>query len=589
MTPFYRFSTVALLGLAMAAYMAAGCGGSSPAAASNNATANASAASDKDGDGVADSKDNCPSTKNADQADADKDGKGDVCDTKASGSGNSGSGSDGGTTVTSSDSNSNSTSGDSSSGGGNAGGGSTGNEAPAVDTDQDGVADTSDNCPSVANATQVNQDGDALGDVCDDDQDGDSVANATDNCATTANANQTDTDGDTQGDACDTDDDNDGVADTTDNCPLVANPNQADNASPTSSITADKIGDACQWAEVMILKEDVVSNYPQPVKGVYGFHKVPFGSEGKTKTTIYTVGSNAFGASLVDTPLMYRGDYTGIVSGTTQLTDIWGSALVDSTVDNLYIIGNSSTVIHYSATLSKSTQLAAPDDVTGIPSGSSLLSVWGSGENDIYIVGTDSTFMTGLILHSTGDDTWTQIATPAPYAYKIFYTIFGFDASNVFVAGKGNVVLYYNGTEWLGTETNLPDNAFIDKLWGSSTADLYAIEYHSESGNFVYNIIHSVDFGMTWSNLNADTIPSTGAFPTCIWGYVSGGKTIVYFPMSDGTYKLWNGTTLSDGSFGRSFLPNRMFGSPDGKDITVVGESGTTGVVLHIGSMNDAS
>lgn len=36
---------------------------------------------DSDGDGIVDSKDNCPLTANANQADFDKDGKGDVCDT----------------------------------------------------------------------------------------------------------------------------------------------------------------------------------------------------------------------------------------------------------------------------------------------------------------------------------------------------------------------------------------------------------------------------------------------------------------------------------------------------------------------------
>ncbi len=36
-----------------------------------------------------------------------------------------------------------------------------------VDTDGDGVADSADNCPSVANANQADADGDGLGDVCD--------------------------------------------------------------------------------------------------------------------------------------------------------------------------------------------------------------------------------------------------------------------------------------------------------------------------------------------------------------------------------------------------------------------------------------
>jgi hypothetical protein len=80
---------------------------------------------------------------------------------------------------------------------------------PIVDTDGDGVPDASDNCPTVANSSQTDSDGDGLGDACDPtptpivDTDGDGVPDASDNCPTTANASQTDTDGDGLGDACD--------------------------------------------------------------------------------------------------------------------------------------------------------------------------------------------------------------------------------------------------------------------------------------------------------------------------------------------------------------------------------------------------
>jgi thrombospondin type 3 repeat protein/beta-propeller repeat-containing protein len=73
----------------------------------------------------------------------------------------------------------------------------------AVDADGDGVPDASDNCPTVFNPDQANNDGDALGDVCDPDDDNDGVLDGADNCQFVANPNQRDTDGDGQGDACD--------------------------------------------------------------------------------------------------------------------------------------------------------------------------------------------------------------------------------------------------------------------------------------------------------------------------------------------------------------------------------------------------
>ena len=79
--------------------------------------------------------------------------------------------------------------------------------ATPIDGDGDGVPDTSDNCPSDANPSQADLDGDGLGDACDtfDDRDTDSdgVKNGADNCVNDANPSQADLDGDGLGDACD--------------------------------------------------------------------------------------------------------------------------------------------------------------------------------------------------------------------------------------------------------------------------------------------------------------------------------------------------------------------------------------------------
>ncbi len=101
------------------------------------------------------------------------------------------------------------------------------------DTDKDGISDTNDNCPDVANADQANADDDNEGDACDEcpddpanDYDGDGICAPDDNCGATANEDQADADSDGKGDACDdcpddaTDDtDGDGVCDSDDPCP----------------------------------------------------------------------------------------------------------------------------------------------------------------------------------------------------------------------------------------------------------------------------------------------------------------------------------------------------------------------------------
>ncbi len=134
---------------------------------------------------------------------------------------------------------------------------------PALDTDLDGIADMADNCPTLSNHDQVDSDHDSIGDACQEDAspdptaapgpanltrpadtDVDGVADASDNCPNTANPEQADADSDRIGDMCDADMDGDGVANAAaagaflDNCPLVFNPDQADKDD-------NGIGDVC--------------------------------------------------------------------------------------------------------------------------------------------------------------------------------------------------------------------------------------------------------------------------------------------------------------------------------------------------------
>ena len=89
---------------------------------------------DDDDDGILDGADNCSLISNADQADNDNDGAGDLCDS---------------------------------------------------DDDNDGILDLEDNCPFTSNADQADFDDDGIGDVCDDDIDNDGLANASDTCPAT--------------------------------------------------------------------------------------------------------------------------------------------------------------------------------------------------------------------------------------------------------------------------------------------------------------------------------------------------------------------------------------------------------------------
>ncbi len=109
---------------------------------------------DTDADGIVDDEDNCKETSNADQADNDNDGIGDICDD---------------------------------------------------DDDNDTILDSEDNCPFTANPDQADNDNDGIGDICDDDDDNDTILDSEDNCPFTANPDQLDTDNDGIGNVCDSD------------------------------------------------------------------------------------------------------------------------------------------------------------------------------------------------------------------------------------------------------------------------------------------------------------------------------------------------------------------------------------------------
>jgi hypothetical protein len=215
-----------------------------------------------------------------------------------------------------------------------------------------------------------------------------------------------------------------------------------------------------------------------------------YGIGGLSPSDIYAVGNVVVPSAGI---MVFHRDGTG--AWTLQgnpFTRVLNS-VIEFAPNDVYVCGYGGTLAHFDG--------SAWTQAAGIDPNASLLRLWASSPGDLYVVGYDAT--DGVILHSTGDGTWSAEASGTA---SDLVGIWGASATDIYVAGHDGTILHSTGDgAWTAQDTGTTQHLYA--VWGSSGHDLYAAGPGSV-------ILHSTGDG-TWTQ--DDTGAAVGQFEE-FWG-----------------------------------------------------------------------
>lgn len=187
-----------------------------------------------------------------------------------------------------------------------------------------------------------------------------------------------------------------------------------------------------------------------------------------------------------------------------------------------------------------------------IPStGSQLMSVSGSGINDVWAVGLD-----GKILHWNGS-TWSLVVSPV--GTEDLFTVWSRTANDAWIGG-GTSILHWNGTSWSVTLSNRSGGSGSpNAFWGASANDVWCV---TPNGTFHWD-------GSIW-----DFVSPKSEILQSLWGFSANDIWAVGW---NGLIQHWNGSTWTTITNPATTLLSGVWGSAP-NDIWVGGYSGT---LLH--------
>jgi photosystem II stability/assembly factor-like uncharacterized protein len=196
-----------------------------------------------------------------------------------------------------------------------------------------------------------------------------------------------------------------------------------------------------------------------------------------------------------------------------------------------------------------------------------LTGVWGSGKNDVYVVGA-----AGTILHTADGKTWQPLDAKTS---ENLQGVWGSGAKRVFIVGSNGTVLRSadQGSTW--SSVNTGSNEDLVGIFGLDTSELYIVGHMG-------TILHSTDDGVTWQKQTS----GTSLYLFGVWAssstnvFVGGDKGTILHSVDHGA--TWTAQANPDQTLipGKATSYIRGFWGSSATDVWAVGYPYATGM-LH--------
>ena len=248
---------------------------------------------------------------------------------------------------------------------------------------------------------------------------------------------------------------------------------------------------------------------------------------------------------------------------------IWGSG-----PDDVYLVGygflaSAARILHYDGSSWSSVSDFDREDVAAM----GLEAVWGSSASDVFAVGFEDLgpFLGSAIWHYDGGG-WLRMPVNGD-VQPALTDVWGSGPADVYAVGRDDaaepsagVVLRYDGVLW--NPVLQVEGVVFNGIWSSGPADVFAVGFLVEQVNeefFVRGVVWHYD-GSSWREME---LPEVGVLHE-VWG-TSGSD--VYAVGDDGLIVRYDGTAWTPTSVGQSTLLGIWGGAPG--EVLAVGLGGT--------------